>query len=122
MPTIPATGPLDQLGRLVHEDDAAAQLALCLYRVEAALTDAGHAMSDLTAMRVLTTDRPALEQVYDVLTERLEAVGASPTTSIHDVAHLPVAGMVVALEADIDGLTPPDSGLNDEQPTQKEIR
>jgi enamine deaminase RidA (YjgF/YER057c/UK114 family) len=120
MRTIPATGSLDDLGRLVHEDDPAAQLALSLVRVEAAVDGAGHAMSELTSIRILTTDRPALEQVVDVLTERLEAIGASPVTSIHDVPHLPVVGMVVALEADLDGVTPPNSELNDEHSPVKE--
>ena len=35
--TITATGPLDDGGRLVHADDPAAQLALALARVEAAV-------------------------------------------------------------------------------------
>jgi len=109
MLSIPATGSVDDRGLLVHDDDPAAQLALSLYRVEAAVSDAGHAMSALTAIRALTTDRPALEQVFDVLTERLDDVGASPATSIHDVPHLPVVGMVVALEADVDD-TPPALG------------
>lgn len=122
MHTVPATGSVDDEGFLVHEDDPAAQLALSLYRVEAALAGSGHAMSELTAIRVLTTDRPALEQVYDVLTERLEAIGASPATSIHDVAQLPVAGMVVALEAEIDGSTPPTRDSTMSNPPQKEAR
>ncbi|MDQ4055204.1 MAG: Rid family hydrolase [Actinomycetota bacterium] len=110
MLSIPATGSVDDHGLLVHEDDPAAQLALSLHRVESALADAGHEMCELTAIRALTIDRPALEQVFDVLTERLDAIGASPVTSIHDVPHLPVVGMVVALEADVDGLTPTELG------------
>ncbi len=119
MPTIPATGSLDRLGRLVHEDDAAAQLALSMSRLEDALADHGHTVGDLASLRVLTTDRAALDQVYDVLTERLDALGARPVTTIHEVAHLAVAGMLVALEADPH---PHSSGLNDEQPTTKEER
>jgi hypothetical protein len=114
MHKIPVTGSLDRFGRLVHEDDAAAQLALSMSRLEDALADGGYAVGDVGALRVLTTDRAALDQVYDVLTERLDALGARPLTTIHEVAHLPVAGMLVALEADPH---PHSSGLNDEQPT-----
>jgi enamine deaminase RidA (YjgF/YER057c/UK114 family) len=110
MHTIPATGSVDDAGRLIHEDDPAAQLALSLSRVEAALAGAGHAMSEVATIRVLTTDRPALEQVFDVLTERLDAIGANPATSILDVPLLPVVGMVVALEADVDGVDPTELG------------
>lgn len=101
MHTVPVTGPVDDLGRLVHEGDAAAQLALSVTRLEAALADQGHALKDLAALRVLTIDRATVKRVLDVLDERLDLVGATPPTTVHDVSRLPLAGMVVALEADV---------------------
>ncbi|WP_295659224.1 Rid family hydrolase [uncultured Nocardioides sp.] len=98
MHTFPAIGPVDTLGRLLHEDDAAAQLALSMSRVEAALAAAGRSTAELRALRVLTTDRRGLDQVYDVLTERLDALGIDPVVTV-EVARLPVPGMVVALVA-----------------------
>ncbi len=115
---LPATGSLDESGRLVHEDDLAAQLALSVARFEAALTAAGLGFTDLAELRVLTTDRPGLDEVYDVLTERLDEVGADPVIRIRDVPDIGVAGMVVALEGEIG--TPQNSGLNEESPTPKE--
>ena len=99
MPTIPTTGPLDAVGRLVHEDDLPAQLALALSRVEDAVASAGRTAADLVSVRVLTTDRSAAGDVLDVLTDRLDDVGAAPELTITETADLGVPGMRVALEA-----------------------
>lgn len=101
MPTIPATGSVDDAGRLVHEDDAAAQLALSLARLEAAVAAAGRTAADVASVRVLTTDRAVLDEVYDVLTERLDEVEAAPAITVADVPALAVPGMLVALEAEL---------------------
>ena len=90
--------PLDDLGRLVHEDDPAAQLALATARLEAALADAGHRPPALTELRVVTTDPDVLAEVLDVLTERLEATDAAPTVEVVAVARLAVPGQLVTLE------------------------
>ncbi len=99
MHTFPAVGSVDGAGLLVHEDDAAAQLALSTARLEAALAAAGLALSELRSLRVLTTDRHELDRVLDVLTERLEALGIDPVVSVEVVDRLSVPGMVVALLA-----------------------
>jgi len=100
MTTIPLTGPVDGIGRLLHEDDLAAQLALSLARLEAALAERGREPADLGALRILAADPDAVAGVRDVLTERLDATGATPTLEVvpHD---LPLPGMQVALEADL---------------------
>ena len=90
--------PLDHLGRLVHEDDPAAQLALATARLEAALAEAGHRPADLTELRVSTTDRSALDPVLDVLTERLTVLYAAPRIDVVRVACLSVPGQLVTLE------------------------
>jgi FAD/FMN-containing dehydrogenase/enamine deaminase RidA (YjgF/YER057c/UK114 family) len=99
MTTIPAHGPVDDLGRLVHEDDPAAQLALAVARLEATLADAGTSPVDLASLTVHTTDRRALDDVYDVLADRLDVLGARPTVTVVETDRLTVPGMVVALTA-----------------------
>lgn len=98
MDTTLLTGsPLDDLGRLVHEDDAAAQLALATVALEAAVTARGRRMCQLDELRVLTTDPAALADVLDVLTDRLDVLFAAPTVSIVPVARLAVPGQLVTL-------------------------
>ena len=96
--TGPLAGPLDDSGRLLHEDDAAAQLALAVARLEVALDRDGHRPADLTGLRVLTTDRSAIADVLDVLVERLEATGARPGIEIDEVDDLGIPGMLLALD------------------------
>lgn len=95
---IGACCPLDGLGRLVHADDPAAQLALALAGVEATVAAAGLSPADLAQLRVSATDLPALLAVLDTLTDRLDEVGAHPALSVVGVNALPVAGMLVALD------------------------
>ena len=92
----PAVGPLDDAGRLLHEDDPAAQLALAVCRLEQQLSPRG--LADLPGLRVLTTDRTVLADVYDVLTERLDATGARPLVEVEERPGLGVPGMLLALQ------------------------
>lgn len=96
---ITGQGPLDRLGRLVHADDPAAQLALALANLEDALTRAGLVPAELVDVTVRTTDLDAVLAVLDTLTERLREVEAGPATTVVQVDALPVAGQVVALDA-----------------------
>lgn len=100
MTTIPLAGPVDDAGRLLHEDDLTAQAALSLARLEAALAERGRGPADLAALRVLAADPAAATATLEVLTERLLATGGAPEIEV--VAHpLPLPGMQVALEADL---------------------
>lgn len=101
--------PLDHLGRLVHEDDPAAQLALATARLETALGDAAHRVADLTELRVLTTDPAALADVLDVLTERLTALRAAPSVRLVPVARLSTTGQLVTLETTLSTTTTEES-------------
>ena len=92
-------GPLDRLGRLVHADDPAAQLALALANLEDALTCAGLVPAELVDVTVRTTDVDAVLAVLDTLTERFGEVEAGPATTVLRVDALPVPGQVVALDA-----------------------
>src|SRR5690349_16394105 len=92
--------PLDEQGRLLHEDDAAAQLALAVVRLEEALAAGGRGLADLERVAVLTPDPARLDEVRDVLIERLGELGADPVVEVVDHA-LPEPGMLVAVEGDL---------------------
>jgi hypothetical protein len=94
-PVAGAVGPLDDAGRLLHEDDPAAQLALAVCLLEQRLAPRG--LADLARLRVLTTDRAALAGVVDLLTERLDATGSRPLVEIEERPGLGVPGMLLAL-------------------------
>ncbi len=92
-------GPLDRLGRLVHADDPAAQLALALVNLEDALTGVGLVPAELVEVTVRTTDVDTVLAVLDILTERFGEVEAGPAITVLPVDALPVPGQVVALDA-----------------------
>jgi FAD/FMN-containing dehydrogenase len=96
---VPVQASVDDRGRLLHEDDVAAQLALAVTRLEAALADLGRTPAGLAEVEVRTTDRIALLGVLDVLTDRLAATGARPHTRIRELAALDRPGQLVALAA-----------------------
>ncbi|HET7823461.1 MAG TPA: FAD-binding oxidoreductase [Ornithinibacter sp.] len=91
-------GPRDRLGRLVHADDPAAQLALALANLEDALTAAGLVPAELVEVTVRTTDVEAVTAVLDTLTERFREVGAGPRTAVVGVDRLPLPGQLVAID------------------------
>jgi hypothetical protein len=96
---IPVQASVDDLGRLLHEDDVVAQLALATTRLEAALAELGRTPAGLAEIEVRTTDRIALLGVLDVLTDRLAATGARPHTRIREVDRLDRPGQLVSLAA-----------------------
>lgn len=98
--TIAGQGSVDAAGRLLHEGDMAAQLALALSNVEAVLTAAGMTAADLAQLRIYVTDIDAALAVFDTVVEHLAAVGATPPATLVEVSRLAVAGMAV----EIDGL------------------
>lgn len=95
---VPAQASLDERGRLLHEDDPAAQLALCLAGVEAHLARTGLAPSALCALRVTTVDRHRIGPVLDVLEERCAQTGARPLLSVREVDRLSPPGLLVTLD------------------------
>jgi len=99
MTTIPEHRPLDDLGRLLHEDDYPAQLALALARLEATLARTGRRARDLAEVRVVTTDGRAFSAARDVLDDRLADISAQPLTTVVEVADIPPPGTLVALSA-----------------------
>ena len=109
------TGPLDDRGRLLHEDDAAAQLALAVARLEGGLAAEGRDPAELTGLLVLTTDRADALDVLDELVERLDALGIAPALAVEEVEHLPVPGMLLALQPALQPALTPQPPLDDER-------
>jgi FAD/FMN-containing dehydrogenase len=109
--------PLDDGGRLLHHDDPAAQLALAHARLEEDLRRSGHDPADLATVRVLTPDRAVVEDVLDVLLERLGDTGAQPEVVVEERSGLGVPGMFVALEA----VVLRTDRLHEEHPTHEGI-
>ena len=95
---IPPQASLDEAGRLLHEDDPAAQLALGLAGIEACLADLGLGPDDLTSLRVTTVDHHRIGPVLDVLTERLAQTGARPLLTVEQVEQLSPPGLLVRLD------------------------
>jgi FAD/FMN-containing dehydrogenase/enamine deaminase RidA (YjgF/YER057c/UK114 family) len=96
--TIAAQGPTDRLGRLLHEEDTAAQLALTLANVATVLCEARLSWRDVVALRVSTTDLTALGRVFDTLVEHLAEQGAGPTITVVEVPRLMLPGMTVSID------------------------
>ena len=96
--TIAAQGPLDGQGRLLHEGDPAAQLALTLANAAQVLASADMEWSDVIQLRVYTTDLEGLLDVYDTLVEHLGEVGVRPPSTVVEVSRLLVPGMTVAID------------------------
>ncbi|GGO71904.1 FAD-binding oxidoreductase [Nocardioides deserti] len=110
--------PVDDVGRLLHAEDPAAQLALATARLEAELAAAGRTPADLVSVIVRTAEPAAVGGVLDVLLERLEATGAAPYVEVRAVHAPDLPGMVVALDATTRPLgTPTTDEPTDEQGT-----
>ena len=98
---LPVAGPFDEQGRLLHDGDPAAQLALAVSVLEARLAATGHPVTDLARIHIRTVNRRALDGVYDVLTERLEELGADPLIDVTEADRLGEPGTLLTLQATI---------------------
>lgn len=98
--TIGGQGPVDARGRLLHEGDIAAQLALALANLTEVVLAAGMTLTDLAYLRFHTTDITSLLEVYFVVSEHLAEAGATPPVSIVEISRLAIRGM----DLEIDGL------------------
>ncbi|MBD8870524.1 PIG-L family deacetylase [Nocardioides donggukensis] len=95
--TLDEHGPLDEHGRLLHEDDLVAQLALSMARLEEALAEEGLGTRDLAELTVRTTEPEALGSALDVVEERLGRAPGRPRLRVEPVPGLAVPGMLVGL-------------------------
>lgn len=92
--------PVDDIGRLLHAGDAAAQVALTLDNITSVVQEAGLDLADLVHLRIHATGRDALRDACDVVREHLSEHGLTTPVTTVTVAGLAVAGM----EIEIDGL------------------
>ncbi len=95
--TVPAQGPLDEQGRLLHEGDLLAQLVLAAENLEARLTEAGLAWPEVTEVRVEALDPTALDDALAAVSDHLRGLGATPALDVVGVDALPLPGMAVAI-------------------------
>ena len=96
--TVAGQGPVDEDGQLLHEGDAAAQIALAMTNVEAVLHAGGMDFRDVLRMTIYAVDVDAILANYGVLIERLTVSAATPPTSLVGVSRLAIPGMLLEVE------------------------
>lgn len=92
--------PVDDRGRLLHEGDLPAQIALTMDNLTDVVLEAGLALTDLVHMRVHATDIAAYLDSQFVVMEHLAAHRATTPVTAIEVAGLAIPGM----DIEIDGL------------------
>lgn len=97
--TVAGQGPIDADGQLLHVDDMCAQMALAMANVEELLAAGGMDLRDVTRLTVYVTDIDAALASYGAITERLDALGATPPTTLLEVSRLAIPGMAVEIDA-----------------------
>lgn len=95
------TGSLDESGRLVHADDAIAQVCLALVRLESRLDERGLDASRVTQVRVHAVEPRCAGDLVGLVIERFEAVSARPLVTWVGETELEPPGLLVRLAADI---------------------
>lgn len=97
--TVAGQGPLDAQGRLLHEGDLAAQMALALHNVVEVVEAAGLRVQDIAQLRIFVLDVEAALANYSAITEFLADHDARPPATVVEVSRLAVPGMGVEIEA-----------------------
>lgn len=98
--TIGGQRPVDAQGRLMHEGDTVAQVALALDNLTAVVVAAGMTLADLAHLRVHATSAVALLDAQFVVDEHLAQHDVTAPVTTVEVCGLAIAGM----EVEIDGL------------------
>ena len=97
--TVAGQGSIDADGALLHRGDMTAQMALAMANVEDLLAAGGMDLRDVTRLVVYVTDMDAALAAYGAVTERLDALGATPPATLLEVTRLAVPGMAVEIDA-----------------------
>lgn len=97
--TVGGQRPVDADGRLLHEGDAAAQVALALDNLTEVVVAAGMTLADVAHLRIHATSRAALLDALFVTKEHLAAHGVTTPVTAIEVSGLAVAGMEVEIDA-----------------------
>jgi len=96
--TVAGQGPVDENGQLLHEGDAAAQIALAMTNVEAVLAAGGMSLRDVLRMTIYAVYLDTVLANYGVVVERLTVSAATPPTSLVGVSRLAIPGMLLEIE------------------------
>ena len=96
--TLAGQCPTDIDGNLEHAGDVGAQLGAALDNARDLLDAAGMTLADVTRMVVYVTDMDAALGGYSAITERLDAVGATPPATVVEVSRLALPGQAVEID------------------------
>lgn len=96
--TVAGQGSLDADGQVLHAGDVTAQLALAMANVEDLLAAGGMDLRDVVRLTIYVTDVDAALAGYGAITERLDAVGATPPATLLEVRRLALPGMAVEID------------------------
>lgn len=97
--TVAGQGSVDVDGTLLHVGDMTSQMALAMANVEDLLAAGGMDLRDVSRLVVHVTDMDAALAAYGAITERLEALDATPPATLVEVARLALPGMAVEIDA-----------------------
>lgn len=95
---VAGTTAVDAAGAIVGPDDAYAQTAFILRKIEAALREAGAALDDVVRTRVFVTDIGRFEEIGRAHGEVFSAI--RPASTMVEVRGLVDPAMLVEIEAD----------------------
>jgi enamine deaminase RidA (YjgF/YER057c/UK114 family) len=90
---------VDADGRPLHEGDMEAQAMQALDNLEAVLTAAGYALSDLVRLNTYVTDIDAYLQAAPAVGARLGRAGSRHTATLLGVERLALPELLVEIEA-----------------------
>jgi enamine deaminase RidA (YjgF/YER057c/UK114 family) len=97
--TVAGQGSVDEQGRLLHEGDIAAQIALAVANLADVIATAGMTFADVAQLRIYVTDIEAALDAYEAVIERLDEAAAAPPATLVEVTALRIPGMAVAIDA-----------------------
>lgn len=90
---------VDSEGTPQHPEDMRSQLTLALDNLEAVLRAADMGLANIIRLNVYTTDVDEALNNFDVLGEKLGAVGISPPMSLLGITRLAIPGLMIEIEA-----------------------
>ena len=90
---------MDADGQPQHASDMRGQLALVLDNLETVLAAAGYSLSDVVRLNYYTTDLDQLFANFEVVVERLSAVGCQPSGTMLEVSRLAFPELLIEIEA-----------------------
>ena len=89
----------DENGATMHPGDMAAQIGAALDNLEAVLSQAGYAFSDIVRLNYYTTDVDAFLAAGEALGSRLPRHNARPASTLLGVTRLAFPDLLVEIEA-----------------------